>query len=665
MIPSDIIVKSSAEKIKALNWDMTPEEIKNNTEKLVSDLNSRLTALIKIDEPRTFENTVQTFENILADLEDSRNNLEFPAYVSPDSKVRDASNQAQATLRKYKVDVLMNADLYRALKTLNENKMSCNEEEHWLYDHLLRDFKRNGLDLDTNSQEKLKKIKKEMADIRVQFSGVLNSVSDTLTFSLEELEGVPENTLKILKRDDKGGYIVDMSYPNVIPVLEYAKNPETRKTVKKVFSNRCVKEKNVERLEKTIQLRAEAVKLLGYPDHASYIHEIRMAKVPENVNNFHDDLINKLTDGAKNEIKEFIKLKNEELGPKSDGIIHHYDWRYYTRIFKEKNYRVDATEIKKYFPLDIVLPNMLNFYQDLFGLIFTPIEAKTWHEDVKTFVISDSETNELIGIFYLDLFPREGKYNHAAAFTLIKGRLLENNKYQATASAMVANFNKPTPDDPSLLPHSDVETLYHEFGHIVHQTITTARFSTFSGTKTKRDFVEAPSQLLENWMWEPSILKDISSHYQTGEPLPDEMIENMISAKNAGAALHWLRQIFYGKFDIVIHTSSSIDSQKLFNDLHNKIFLIDPIEGTNGSASFGHIISGDYDAGYYGYLWAKVYSADMYTRFQKEGILSKEVGKAFRKWILEPGGSMEEEILIEKFLGRKPNNKAFLKSIGL
>jgi Zn-dependent oligopeptidase len=660
----NVIINRSTDRIDKISWNLSPEEIEKETESIISDTKSRIDKIIAInDDSRTFKNTVLALENLIADLKDTSNLLEFFSYVSTDVKVRKASTKARSTLAKYKVERKMNVGLYKALKSVQEKSITLSEEDRWLFDHRMLVFKRNGLDLDDVKQEKLKEIKKRIADLKVEFSQTLNNWNETTVFTAEELDGVPENTMKILKKNDDGNYSVGMSYPEVFPIIDYAKNASTRLKVLKLFNYRGGPE-NAKRLEEVVKLRDESAKLMGYPNHASYIHETRMAGNPQNVNAFLTDLENRLKKGAHNVIDELVKLKNEELGSESDGIIHHKDLRYYLRMNKEEKFKIDDTEVKKYFPMTVVINGMLEFYQDVLGLVFTEIDAPIWHEDVKTFAVSDKETREFIGQFYLDLFPRDGKYNHAAAFSLIKGRELENGKYQAPASAMVCNFNKPTEDSPSLLPHSDVVTLFHEFGHIMHQSTTTAKYSRFSGTNVKRDFVEAPSKILENWTWEPVVLRQLSKHHQTREPLPEELIDKLIAAKNANAALLNLVQIFYGKFDLIAHTSSNINSQKLWHDLQKEVFFIDAIKDTNAAAAFGHLVN-DYDAGYYGYQWAEVYAEDMYTRFKREGPTSKELGMTFRKEILEPGGSIDEMKLIVNFLGRKPNNEAFLKSIGL
>ncbi len=265
----------------------------------------------------------------------------------------------------------------------------------------------------------------------------------------------------------------------------------------------------------------------------------------------------------------------------------------------------------------------------------------------------------------MDLFPREGKYNHAAAFTLTNGHTLADGTYFAPSSAIVANFNPPSQDKPALLEHSEVETLFHEFGHIMHQTLTRAKYATFSGTNVKTDFVEAPSQMLENWVWRKETLVGLSGHYRTPtKPLPDDMIDRLVGAKRADAGIHYLRQLAFANIDMIYHTAENVDSTEVYKKAMKEIMLVPIQEGSNPHASFGHLMGG-YDAGYYGYLWSEVYAQDMFTRFEKEGFSNAKTGMDYRKGILEPGSERQPFDLIKGFLGREPNEEAFLKSIGL
>ena len=275
------------------------------------------------------------------------------------------------------------------------------------------------------------------------------------------------------------------------------------------------------------------------------------------------------------------------------------------------------------------------------------------------------ENNNTVAKFYMDLFPRKGKYGHAAAFTLTSGHETAEGGYLMPMSSIVANFNAPSEGEPSLLTHNQVETLFHEFGHIMHQVLTRAKYATFSGTRVKRDFVEAPSQMLESWCWEKESLQKLSGHYKdTSKKLPDELIQKMVDAKLANVGITYLRQVMFATLDMEYHTHSNVNTTEVYARLAKDIMLVPIPDGTMPQASFGHLMGG-YDAGYYGYLWSEVYAADMYTRFEQAGLLDEKAGSDYRKWILEPGGEKPPLDLISGFLGRQPNQDAFLKSLGL
>jgi Zn-dependent oligopeptidase len=308
---------------------------------------------------------------------------------------------------------------------------------------------------------------------------------------------------------------------------------------------------------------------------------------------------------------------------------------------------------------------MLAVYQKLLGLKFRKIEnAALWHPDVKLYEITDDAGGEPIAYFYMDLFPRDGKYKHAAAFSLLTGRALPEGRYQKPVSAMVANFNKPTQNAPSLLTHDEVETFFHEFGHIMHQTLTKARYARFAGSATARDFVEAPSQMLENWVWDADIVGSLSGHYQDrSKKLPKELLDKMLAAKNVNSGLVHLRQLLFGSVDQNYHGVPPSDTTVVYSRLAKDVAMIPTSPGTHPEASFGHLMG--YDAGYYGYLWSKVYAEDMFSKFKAEGVLNPVLGRRYRVEILERGSSRDEMESLKAFLGREPDEDAFLESIGL
>ncbi|HSL27221.1 MAG TPA: M3 family metallopeptidase, partial [Acidimicrobiia bacterium] len=384
-------------------------------------------------------------------------------------------------------------------------------------------------------------------------------------------------------------------------------------------------------------------------------------KTPEAVKVFYAGLLPALTEKGQAEMGVMESILDE------DGHatpLQVFDFRYYETQLRKRDYGVDPMEVASYFPLQQVIDGMLDLTGEVFGIQYRGEEAPTWHPDVLTYAIHDRSDGELIAHFHMDLFPREGKFSHAAAFTLVPGRRRPDGTYQQPVSAIVANFTKPGADRPSLLQHNEVETFFHEFGHILHQTLTRAEVTRFSGSSTEGDFVEAPSQIMENWTWRPEILRRFARHYLTGEPIPDHLVEQLAEAKNLNIALSKLRQAQFGLLDMWLHDESS---DKDLDDILRRateVGLFPFHEGTFFPASFGHLLGG-YDAGYYGYMWSEVYGDDMWSRFDNEGIDNPEVGRAYRRSILERGGSMDGLDLLRGFLGREPNNEAFLKKLGI
>jgi Zn-dependent oligopeptidase len=331
------------------------------------------------------------------------------------------------------------------------------------------------------------------------------------------------------------------------------------------------------------------------------------------------------------------------------------------RVLREQH-DIDQFEVAKYFPLEAVLDGLFDAYQRLVGVRFVPLpEGKAWHPDVRLFAVEDG--GETVAHFYMDLHPRPDKFGHAAAFTLRSGRRLPDGGYRAPASAIVANFTKPSEKTPSLLRHSEVVTLFHEFGHILHQVMTRSRFRRFSGTSVERDFVEAPSQMLEHWCWDPALLRSFTRHYETGESIPAALVERIVAAKNVASGIAALRQIYFGRIDLAYHANGrEKDTDAIARELHDIAGFEFP-EETHFQAGFGHLFG--YDAGYYGYMWSKVFGDDMFTRFEQAGLDDAEVGGDYRRLILERGGAVDGDVLVRDFLGREPNTDAFLRDLGL
>lgn len=639
--------------------DLAPAEAEARV-KLEKDL----AALIAIPQAeRTFENTIMGYERAFDNYGNALGMSGFLSYVSTDKKFRDAANDLQMQISQYMVDVATRRDVYKAIREYTDTNPRLDPVQAKLVKEMLIGFKNSGMDLNDADLEKFKALNKEKAEYIIKFDKNIQEYKDPLAVTQEQLRGLGEDYIQKLSKTDDGKYLVTLDYPDYVPFMQNADDERARKELEFKFNRRGGQE-NVELLEKTLTLRREIARLLGYKNHAELRLEDRMAKNPKTVMAFLKDLQKKLKPLGKKEDKEMIAYKNSKTG-KNSRTLYSWESGYWSNKFRKENLELDSEKIKEYFPSQVVIEGMLDLFGGVFGITFEPVDIPVWHPDVKAFKIKDKASGELVAYFYMDLYPREGKYKHAACFGLVEGEEKQDGTYQIPFVAIVANLNKPSGDMPSLLKHSEVETLFHEFGHVLHNALTKAKYSAFSGTSVSWDFVEAPSQMLERWAWDPQVLKKISKHYKTGEALPDDLIKRMIAAKNFGAGGMYLRQDFFAQYDMTLHTADTTpDTTKLYFELTKKIRGLPLTKGTIPQASFGHIMGG-YDAGYYGYLWSEVIAEDFFGEFKKNGIFNPETGLKFRREILEKGGTLDEEKMVENFLGRPADNKPFLKSIGL
>ncbi|KAI0830999.1 Metalloprotease [Hypoxylon sp. FL0890] len=628
--------------------------------------------------------------------------LGFYQYVSADADLRNASTEAEKIMDEFSIECNMREDVFKLVDAAFEAQKSkepdLDAESLRLLEKERKGYIRNGLGLPQGPQrDRFKEIKTRLSQISIEFQKNLNEEDGGLWFTKEELDGVPSDVVDGLEKgtgENEGKLKLSFKYPDLFPTLKFAKNPETRKKV--FIANENKVDQNAPLFKEAILLRDEAARLLGYPNHAAFRIEDKMAKDPAVVNSFLSDLRTRLAPGGEKEKERLLELKKkdeESRGLKSDGNYYLWDHRFYDRMMVEQEYNIDEVKIAEYFPLQSTVQGMLQIFEELFGLVFVELDTSerkrlsstgkaediTWHEDVIVFSVwnDSSEGDGFVGYLYLDLHPRQGKYGHAANFNLQPGFLKKDGTRRYPVTALVCNFSKPTEKKPSLLKHDEVVTLFHELGHGIHDLAGRTKYSRFHGTSTVRDFVEAPSQMLENWCWTPSQLKALSNHYKTGEKIPDELIEKQISTKHVNDALFNLRQLHFGIFDMTVHSPKTheelenLDPSALYNDLRTQIAglkgpeaLGEPSTWGNGQATFGHLVGG-YDAGYYGYLSSKVYSTDMfYSVFKKDPMNGKE-GRRYRHTVLERGGSQDEMVTLEQFLGRKPSSDAFYAELGL
>ena len=624
----------------------------------------------------TFENTVVAMD-FSGDILDRLSNVFFNLNsAETNDEMQKIAQEVSPLLSEFGNDITLNAALFAKIKSVYEQKEKLNltPEQTTLLDKKYKSFSRNGANLPEDKKDKLREIDKELSKLSLQFGE--NVLAETNAFELHltdesDLAGLPEGTIEaarlLAKSQEKEGWIFTLDHPSYIPFLTYADNRELRKKMAFAFGARSFQNNefdNQENVLKIAKLRFERANLLGYKTHAHFVLEERMAESPEKVFSFLNDLLAKAKPAAQ---KEFAELTT--FATALDGIeqLEKWDGAYYSEKLKQQLFNLDDEKLKPYFQLEKVLDGAFTVAQKLYGLTFTEVfDIDKYHEEVTTYEVKDAENN-LVSIFYADFFPRKGKRN-GAWMTSFKSQYIKDGVNERPHISNVCNFTKPTETKPSLLTFNEVTTLFHEFGHGLHGMLANTTYPSLSGTSVFWDFVELPSQIMENWCYEPEALALFANHYETGEIIPIEYVQKIKESASFQEGLATLRQLSFGLLDMAWHGQdpTNITDLKTFEtEQFANTQLYPDVKENAMSTAFSHIFQGGYSSGYYSYKWAEVLDADAFEYFQEKGIFNTEVATKFKDNVLSKGGTEHPMILYKRFRGQEPKPEALLKRAGL
>lgn len=643
--------------------DLSPTEIEQKNKNMIKQTDKKINELLDSTKKYTFKNTTVEIDYIMNDMYNHMYVIYLLINTSPVKAVRETALKAFQELQKWEIDLSFRKDIYQAYKSIKLKGLNDTQKRYM--DKILLSFKLNGLHLSDKKQQQVKSLTQELAKLTTEFGENIKNATAKMNFTKDELAGVPESYLKKWKQEDSKYEFDALVIDDYGAIIKFADNQDIRKKVY-LARNTSVKDENLPLVKKITNLRLKIAQILEYKTWADLKLQDRMAKSPQKVSSF----LNLIKPGViKKQTEELKEIQNKMDDPKAK--LRSWDTSYYFDKIAKDKYNYDSEYVKQYFPMQSSLKGMFEIYQNIFSLEFKKIDPLyKWVEDIELYGVYNKKDKNLLGFFYLDLYPREGKYNHFAQFTLAKGLKLKNGKYQAPIAVLVCNFPKPTKDTPSLLKHSDVETLFHEFGHAMHTILAKSEYIGQSGTAVPRDFVEAPSQMLENWLWDKKVLDSFAHHYKDkSQKLPSDMLDKMKLVKKASLGRQLIFQLGVAELDMALHSVKKPVTTQQVDKISDEKYQMMVGAETDKEVSFitrlGHFIG--YDAGYYGYLWAQAISDDLNTKFEsaENKYFDKEMGMKLRQQIYEPGDSRPVEESIKQFLGRDWNTKAFIKNLGI
>lgn len=661
----------SVEDVKAL-FPHTVDEIISRADSSMVDAQKAINAIIAIpDTQRTFTNTAKALDDVAvrSDLAVNDGAISIIKYLHPDKAMRDAAHETVKKIEDFFVEQLSNnKKFYHAFKTYaegNAKNEQLNDEERYFIDETMKEYKRAGLDLPDEQLAQVKELKKKLTELSMSFDRNIAQDNRTIICSKADLEGLDDSFIGGLKQTDNGMYLLGADYPTYFQVMQNATIESTRKKMYELFSNRAYPINDTV-LTDIVILRDQLAQLLGYESYAALNIANQMAQTPERVDQFLKNLRVRAQQKDGMELDAFIAQLPATVTLTSDNKIKAWDLAHLKTCYKETMFNVDERKISEYFPMQKTIDALLDVYRQFLAIDFkeVPVDG-LWHEDVRLIEVYNKDRSQLYGYLFLDLHPRDNKYSHAAHSGITPAIKLADGSRIPAVSVVMANFPKATKEKPALLMRSDVSTFFHEFGHALHAQLGATQLGSFAGTHVKTDFVEMPSQMLEEWLWDPEILTKVSSHYVTGQSLPDTMIANILKLKNYDSGGFVTRQAMLAQYSLDLYKpGAQKDPSSLWleraQELMPRIYWG---ADYHAYASFGHLTG--YGSKYYGYLWSKVFALDLFNEIRKIGLLNPVAGTKYIREIIGKGGSVNPNQLLKNFLGRDPEQDAFFKDMGL
>ena len=613
----------------------------------------RLRALIKAAPVKDSTTVLTPYNRMVFTLDHAAGMSSLIANVHPDKAVRGEGETCEQNLSKLLTEINLDKQLFEAVSALPQDALDGGAKR--FVSKVLRDFRRSGVDKDEATRNRLKAISEESVKVGQDFGRAIREGTRSIEVTVKDLKGLPEDFIKAHTPNKDGKVTLTTDYPDFFPVQNYAASEKVRKALYTEFLNRGYPT-NDDNLKKLVQLRHEYANILGFSTWAAYNSEDKMVKTADNIDRFIQDISKVTRPRMDADIKVLLKRKKKDN--RKAKAIQVWDRFYYVQKVKKEQYGFDAQAVRPYFEFNAVTQGLMNLYGQLFGVQFAPAkDTATWHPSVSAWTMSVD--GKVVGQFFLDMHPREGKYQHAAMFPLRTG--LKGGA--APMASLVCNFPDPSKTDgPALMDHGQVVTYFHEFGHLVHHLLATgSTWANQAGINVEWDFVEAPSQLLEEWAWEPAVLQRFAKHVKTGKPIPANMVKKMRASNEFGMGMHVMRQIYYTALSFYLHNTDpkELDLLAFQADIMNKYSPYPYVEGTHGYANFGHL--NGYSSMYYTYQWSLSLAKDIFTRFEAKGLLDEETSMSYVKSILRPGGSKDANELVQDFLGRSPNLDAYKK----